>query len=572
MNPPHGANEAFAVALADELVRCGVHHAAIAPGSRSGPLAIALERQPGLRTHVHVDERSAAFFALGTARATGVPSVVLCTSGSAAANLYPAMVEARHAFIPMIVLTADRPPELRATGANQTIDQVKMFGDSVVWFAEAGVPETAESAPRYWRSLVCRAVSEALASPAGPVHLNLALREPLFPGEATEPYPHPIDGRGGGKPWTQAIDAVSQPQEAAVECLVAELTGTERGLVVAGSVQADLAPLLDLAEAAGWPVLAEPASNLRVPGTIAHYDALLRSDGFLAAHRPDLIVRIGKLSLGRPLARLLKETRQIAIDPARGLWDEHRSVEAVLGGDPALLCTRVAPLVQPRTDRTWISDWRRCDDVAQRAIDRILATTGDVSEPRTARDLAASLRDGAHLFVSSSMPIRELDSFMSPRNGLTVHANRGTNGIDGAVSTALGIAAATNAPTAALLGDLATLHDSNGMLYPGKHDLDITFVVINNDGGGIFSFLEQAEVPEFERVFGTPHGIDFETFARLHRIAYARPSTADEVIEVLRSDERPRLIEVRTARDRNVELHQRIWRAVDDAVASGARS
>lgn len=567
MRTARGPNEAFAVSLADELVRCGVTHACIAPGSRSGPIAIALERQAGLQTHIHLDERSAAFFALGCARATGIPAVVLCTSGSAAANLYPAIVEARQSFTPMIVLTADRPPELRATGANQTIDQIKMFGDSVVWFAEAGLPDTAEISPGYWRSLVCRAVAESTSWRPGPVHLNLPVREPLLPDETADTYPHPIEGRPGSKPWTEVIHPTPEPHATAVDRLAAELSGTARGVVVAGAVSADLTPLLEMAQAAGWPLLAEPASNLRVPGTISCYDALLRSERFVARHRPDVVVRTGKLSLGRPLARLLEGARQVAIGPPGAFWDEHRSATDLLAGDPALLCKRAGALVERRNDRAWVSDWLRCDDIARRAIDHTLDSTDEVSEPRTARDLAASLPDDARLFVSASMPVRELDSFMVPRTGLTVHANRGANGIDGSVSTALGIAATTQAPTAGLLGDLALLHDANGMLYPGKKHLDITFVVLNNDGGDIFSFLEQAEVPEFERLFGTPHGLDLEAFARLHRMPYARPAGANELIDVLCSDERPRFIEIRTQRDRNLGLHRDIWRAVDEALA-----
>lgn len=563
-----GANEAFATSLADELVRCGVRHASISPGSRSGPLAVALERQAELQTHVHLDERSAAFFALGVGRATGAPAVVLCTSGSAAANLYPAVVEAKEALIPMIVLTADRPPELRATGANQTIDQIKMFGDAVVWFAEVGVPDTAQVSPGYWRALVSRAATESTSWRPGPVHLNVPLREPLFPAEMTETYPHSIDGRPKDRPWTDVIPSDPEPDAAAIDRLARELSRTTRGIVVVGSVRADLRPLLDMADDAAWPVLAEPASNYRVPGTIASYDALLRSERFVASHRPDVVVRIGKLSLGRPLTRLLKETRQVAIGPPAASWDEHRMVTQWLAGDPAVLCTRAAVQAGRRTDRAWATDWLRHDEIARRAIDEALAASPEVSEPTTARELARYLPDGAQLFVSSSMPVRELDCFMLPRRGLTVHANRGTNGIDGAVSTALGIAAATRAPTAALLGDLATLHDSSGMLYAGKQDLDVTFVVVNNDGGGIFSFLEQAGVPEFERVFGTPHGLDFETFATLHRLSYACPSSGEELVDVLGSRERPRLIEVRTQRDRNVSLHREVWDAVDAALAS----
>lgn len=567
MNGPRGVNQAFAASIANELARGGVTHACIAPGSRSGPLAIALEQEPRLTTHVHLDERSAAFFALGVARALNHPAVVLCTSGSAAANLHPAIVEARHSSAPMVVLTADRPPELRATGANQTVDQIKMFGDSVVWFSEAGVPDDAVTSPGYWRSLICRAIAESIAR-GGPVHVNLALRDPLFPDPKTPPYPHATDGRANGRPWTEVMRSVAEPSERAVAELVRELDATERGVVVAGATQADLAPLLQMAAAAGWPVLAEPASNLRVPGTISCYDAMLRSERFVNEHQADVVLRVGKLGLSRPLSRFLQNTRQISVGPPGTWWDEQRRIETMLVADPAVLCARAAAELGPRSETPWARSWHAHDDTARRVIDGMLDSNDPPSEPRAARDLAAALPDGANLFASSSMPLRELDSFMVPRAGVKLHANRGANGIDGTVSTALGIAAATRAPTAALLGDLALLHDSNGMLYPDKANLDVTFVVVNNDGGGIFSFLEQAGLPDFERIFGTPHGVDLRKFADLHGLPHTAIERAGDLVEVLRSGSGSRLIEIRTDRQSNVEFHHAIWSAVDDALAS----
>lgn len=567
MSGPRGVNEAFACSVANELVRGGVTHACISPGSRSGPLALGLEREPQLTTHVHVDERSAAFLALGIARALGHPAAVLCTSGSAAANLHPAIVEARHSSTPMVVLTADRPPELRATGANQTVDQIKMFGDSVVWFSEAGVPDEAVTSPGFWRSLICRAITEAIAR-GGPVHLNLALREPLFPDPKTPLYPHATDGRTDGRPWTEVMRSVAEPSERAVGELVRELEGTERGVVIAGAVQTDLSPLLRMAAVAGWPVLAEPASNIRVPGTISCYDAMLRSEGFVNEHQADVVLRVGKLGLGRPLSRFLQNTRQISIGPPGTWWDEQRRIETVLIADPAVLCARVTAELGPRSETPWARSWRTHENTARRVIDEMLDSDDSPSEPRAARDLAVALPDGANLFASSSMPLRELDSFMVPRTGVKLHANRGANGIDGTVSTAFGIAAATRAPTAALLGDLALLHDSNGMLYPERDNLDVTFVVVNNDGGGIFSFLEQAGLPDFERIFGTPHGVDLRKFADLYGLPHTAIERAGDLVEVVGSASGSRLIEIRTDRQSNVEFHRAIWSAVDDALAS----
>lgn len=569
MSEPRGTNQAFATSVADELARCGVRHVCFAPGSRSGPLALAFEGEPRLQTHVHLDERSAAFFALGVGRATSLPAVVLCTSGTAAANLFPAIVEAKQASVPLVALTADRPPELRATGANQTIDQIKMFGESVVWFAEAGVPDEAPTSPAYWRSVTCRAVMEA-STRRGPVHVNVALRDPLYPSDTTDAYPFATEGREGGRPWTELFSAAPAPSEPSVAELARMIQKTERGVVVAGATADDLHPLCELASAAGWPVLAEPASNIRVPGTISTYDALLRSDRFVAAHRPDIVLRVGKLALGRPLARFLNGSRQVSIGRAENWLDEQRKIEAMLHADPAALCSRVSAEITPRARSDWHRSWQENDAIARRAIDEVLDSTDSPTEPRAARDVATALPEGANLFAAASMPIRDLDSFMVPRNGISIHANRGTNGIDGNISTTFGIAVTTGTPTAALIGDLALLHDSNGMLYEGKDDLAVTFVVINNQGGGIFSFLEQAGLPLFERVFGTPHGVDLHTWADLYGVGSSTIDRASDLAGLVGSHDGVGLVEVRTDREENVMIHRAIWQEVEDALASAS--
>jgi len=558
---PRGANQAFTRTLVDELARAGVRHACISPGSRSGPLALAFEDDHRIEVHVQIDERSAAFFALGVAKATGIPAAVVCTSGTAAANLFPAIVEARHSLVPMLVLTADRPPELRATGANQTIDQIKMYGDAVVWFAEVGTPETSSEAPGYWRSLAARAFA---AATGGPVHLNLPLREPLYPDEGTEPYPHPTGGRADDAPWARTTPARLVPSQEDVRSAVDRLRAVERGLVVAGASRDDLRPLLRLAEALGWPVLAEPASNIREPGTISTYDALLRARDFVEDHRPQLVLRTGKLSLGRPLAALLGSTRQIALD-RRDVWlDEQRAVELLIVSDVEAFCAAALDMLEPASSNAWLAAWRQADASARAAIDATIDGLAEPSEPRTARDLAAAVPEGSNLLAASSMPVRDLESFMHPRHGLRVFANRGANGIDGTVSTTLGIAKASGAPTYALVGDVALLHDSNGLL-PTTTD-DVTFVILNNDGGGIFSFLEQAGVEGFERVFGTPHGRDLEALAHLHGLSHARLAAPDTLGITIHEGKGPRLIEVRTDRDANVEVHRAIWAAVERAL------
>ncbi len=354
---------------------------------------------------------------------------------------------------------------------------------------------------------------------------------------------------------------MNQPTERAVEDAVDALAGTEGGLIVAGASSDDLRPLVALSEHLAWPLLAEPASNLRIPGTISTYDALLRVSAFAKEHRPDVVLRTGKLSLGRPLARLLKDTRQIALD-RHGLWlDEHRTVEHLITGDVATLCSRLITTTEPKKATAWSEGWRDGDAAARAAIDDAIDSFDVMSEPRIARDLAAALPDGANLFAASSMPVRDLESFMTPRDGITVYANRGTNGIDGTVSTVLGIAAASARPTYGLLGDIAMLHDGTGLLYDG--DANATFVVVNNDGGAIFSFLEQAGVEGFERVFGTPHGRSFAEFARFHRLEHVSVGSPVDLGSAVPPSPGRRIVEVRTDRSVNVEHHRTVWAAVE---------
>jgi len=531
---------AFATALVDELARCGLAEAVVAPGSRNAPLAMALwEHAAGsggrLRLHVRIDERSAAFLALGLAKVSRRPVAVVCTSGTAAAHFHAAVIEADEAAVPLLVLTADRPPELRGTGANQTIDQLKLYGDAVRWFCEAGVPEARPGMNAYWRSLACRAwaaAAGAAGTAPGPVHLNLPLREPLVPGTAgagdpgagdpgtgdpgaghaggghaggAPGWPEPLAGRPGGAPWTVIGGRPALP--------ALELPWTERGVVICGDGCADPAALLRLAGEAGWPVLAEPSSGARAgSGALAAYPYLLDSAEFVAAHRPDLIVSSGRPGLSRGQLGYLKTAspsgaapRHVVVAQGPGRW-----------ADPARTATDVAAAVRlagPAPSGTgWLASWRAADGAAAAAAAAILGADDTLSEPRLARDLAAALPDGALLWAASSLPIRDLDQQMAPRAGVMVLASRGASGIDGLISSASGAALAHQraggGPAVALLGDLAFLHDAPGLFTgPDEPRPDLVLVVANNDGGGIFSLLEQAAFPgPFERVFGTPHG------------------------------------------------------------------
>ena len=555
------ASHACALTLVDELARCGVRDACLAPGSRSAALALALAEEERIRLHVCIDERSASFMALGIARASGRPAIVLSTSGSATANFHPAIVEADASRVPMIVVTADRPPELRATGANQTIDQLKMYGDKVRWFCELGVPEERPDAPRYWRSIACRVFAEAVGDPRGPVHLNVPMREPLVP--EGDGYPHDISGRADGKRWTRVSEPRSIPSSDVASSFADAIASTERGLVVTGD--GPFAPeVAAFAERCGYPLLAEPLSNLRYgDAAIGSYDALLRSS-WAEGHRPDLVVRIGRLALSKSLARFLdSDIQQIQIDPDGWWLDPARSSSWIIAADPQEVVREVGGR---GLGSDWARAWLDADAKARTALDATLDATDEATEPRIARDLPAFVPEGTNLVVASSMPVRDLDSFMAPRAGVTVFGNRGASGIDGFVSTTLGIAVASEAPTFALAGDLSMLHDQNGLLGAGDRGVDCTFVVLNNDGGGIFSFLPQARFPEhFEQLFGTPHGIDFERYAALYEIGYQRIDRASELPAALEGSG-IRLIEVRTDRAANVEVHRRAWKAVETAL------
>jgi 2-succinyl-5-enolpyruvyl-6-hydroxy-3-cyclohexene-1-carboxylate synthase len=571
---------AFATVLVDELVRCGLREAVIAPGSRSAPLAMALHSaalSERLRLHVRIDERSASFLALGLAKASGRPVAVVCTSGTAAAHFHAAVIEADEAGVPLLVLTADRPPELRGTGANQTIDQIKLYGSAVRWFCEAGVPDDDPGQAGYWRSLAGRAWSAAAGSAGsypGPVHLNLPFRDPLVPDvpadlPAGSRWSAALAGRPAGLVWTR----MAHPSDPGPPEL--ELDWTERGLVLAGDGTADPAALVRLATLAGWPLLAEPSSGARHGATaLSSYQYLLDSPGFLAGQPPDVVVSAGRPGLSRGQLAVLRRTadgngRHVVLLQGPGRWS-----------DPARTATDVAGRLVLRggpkrmADTGWLRHWLGADAAVRRAADRTLAAAGDLSEPLLARDLAGALPPGALLWAASSMPVRDLDRHMVPRSDVRVLASRGASGIDGLVSAAIGAALAHQAdgggPAVALLGDLALVHDAPGLvLGPAEPRPDLCVVVVNNDGGGIFSTLEQAAFPEsFERAFGTPHGADVGALAAAAGLPHRQLEHAAALPAAL-AGTGLRVVEVRTDRSDGAKLRAAISEACAAALATG---
>jgi 2-succinyl-5-enolpyruvyl-6-hydroxy-3-cyclohexene-1-carboxylate synthase len=548
---------ALATVLVDELLRCGLTDVVLAPGSRSAPLALAIYEQSRIRLHVRIDERSAAFLALGIAKRSGRPVAVVCTSGTAAANFHPAVVEAHESGVPLLVLTADRPPELRQTGANQTIDQVGLYGSAVRWSCEVGTPEERPGMVAYWRSLASRAWHIALDPDPGPVHLNVAFREPLTPDE-DESWCEPLGGDVTGA-WTKV--------RAATPGSVLHVPPTRRGVLVVGDGAVNVKRYVAAASMAGWPVLAEPNGNARYGDhALSAHHFLLGVPEFAERYRPEVVVTLGKPGLSRPLLSYLRRAEEhIVVTPSLSRWP-----------DPVRSATQVAqeaeiPVVSG--DDAWLKGWRTADLVARGAVDAVLDESSEPSEPRLARDLVSAMPGGSMLLAAASMPIRDLDQTMHPRRGIRILANRGASGIDGLVSTAIGAALAHGNRAYALLGDLAFLHDQNGLIIgPQDRRPDLALVVVNNSGGGIFSLLPQSAFPEpFERVFGTPHQVDIASVAAAHGVPYARLEAMDGLAKVM-AGEGLRIVEVRTDRAANAALHARMREAAHEAVRGSLRA
>lgn len=549
-------------AFVDELARCGVREACTSPGSRSSPLMLALVRDGRLRCFSHVDERCSGFFALGAAKAAGRPVAITCTSGTAAANLAPAVIEAWEARVPLVVLTADRPPELRQVGAGQAIDQIKLYGSAVKWFFEVGTHAATPERTRWMRTLACRAVWTALDGRPGPVHLNFALREPLVPPHDVELDPEP--GRAGGRPWVTRSTPTPDPDAAARE-LFAALGGAGRPIVVAGRSDAGLGGVADACARLRWPLLADPLSGARRgAAAIAHYDDLLRSQAFAERMRPDAVVRCGDLPTSKPLrewlARLGGDIVQIALDPQSAWQDPTASVELVIAADPAATLAATASEAERAAD-DWLRDWRTADANEDESIASVLGD--ELSEPQVARALTTRLPPDATLFVASSMPIRDVERFTGVRDDAPrVLSNRGANGIDGTVSSAFGTAAVSDGPVVVLIGDVALAHDIGGLLAHTRLGLSLTIVLINNDGGGIFEFLPIAgEQDAFEEHVATPHGLDFAHAAALYGCTHVLAEnlgTFEELLEAALGSGGTTIIEVRTDRAENLALHRRV--------------
>ena len=557
---------ACATALIDELVEHGLRHACASPGSRSTPLALALDRHAEVTVHVHLDERSSAFFALGLAKALRRPVAVACTSGTAAAELFPAVVEASQARVPLYLLTADRPPRLRGTGANQTIDQVRLFGGYPRAYLAPPVPTSPEDALG-WRRMGRDAVAASGSPQPGPVHINCSFEEPLVPtGELVEvPADEPER--------VERSDRDPEPLAADIERAAEELSGA-RGVVVAGS-NWWMAPrvVAQLAERLGWPVLAEPTSGLRRPGwALTAGQSLIASARFLDQHRPEVVLQVGATPTTRATQRLVAAAeRLLVIDLFHMYPDPERRATWRLRADPDRIAARLIGRRVDPSPEGWSAAWIDGDERARRAMDDVLDATDEPTELRLARDLAAAIPDGGTMFVGNSTPIRDLDVAMAPRDGLQVLANRGASGIDGLVSTALGVASAGTAPVFALIGDLSFLYDTGALLWNGRRlSSDIVLVVANNGGGAIFGSLDQRALPERDRLFVTPQDVDLGAVCAAAGVGHrpvARMTAFDEALREARAAGGVRVIEVTARADRSRRQRAEVQTAVEAAVA-----
>lgn len=567
----------YLAAFVAELVQSGIRDVVVSPGSRSTPMAMVIAQHPEIRLHIHVDERSAAFFALGIAKASGKPAAILCTSGTAAANYYPAIVEAYYSRVPLVVLTADRPHELRDVGAPQAIDQIHLYGKHVKWFIEMAPPENSEEMLRYVRSVCARAAATALTSPAGPVHLNFPFREPLVPDLKKKNLFHHEERQEGYVTIQQSEYTLQNHQ---LERLKNDLNQYEKIIIVCGSIDDEKFPeaVTSFAEKLQAPIVADPLSQLRsgehrLENIIDAYDTFLRNDDAKKALKPNLIIRFGAMPVSKALTIYMKENKhaeQWVIDSGGGWRDPSLLTTSMIYCNEALFCSALTAVIEGEKSSDFLSKWKELNSFTREHLMKIKESSS-LSEGKIFYELVELLPEGATLFVGNSMPIRDLDTFFynNPKS-IRIMANRGANGIDGTISTALG-AAVVHQPLYLVLGDLTFFHDLNGLIMSKLYELNINIIVINNNGGGIFSFLPQANYPDhFEKLFGTPLDLQFEHAIRMYNGQYDLIKDwthFSSSLEGCSSFQGLNVLEVTTNRDENLKEHRTLWDFVSQEIS-----
>lgn len=551
--------------IVQTLVQAGVQDVVISPGSRSTPLAYAFSQTKEIQQYIQIDERSAGYLALGISKAKQRPVVLLCTSGTAAANYFPAIVEAHYARIPLIVVTADRPHELREVGAPQAIDQIQLYGQHVKWSVDFPLADNHLETLPFIERHTSRALSVAQSAPRGPVHINVPFREPLLLDFTYKTKESSYQGSAHGEVVATTIS----------EQLFKEaVTNTKRGIFIVGELQGDVdfEAFWTFAQATKWPVLVDPLSQLRtsIPDgckdlVIDQYDALLKSEIFKQAMVPEVVIRFGPQPISKPLSLFLKSIAPkiyITIDEDPLFRDSLGVVTHHIQSAPQALWKPIEMIHSSEI----LAGWVRGNEIATKHISAYIEQQND--EGAFAGLLFNELKNHSDLIASSSMPIRDVDTFFNKTSkDIGIYANRGTNGIDGVVSTAIGIQLARKRPATLLIGDLSFLHDVNGLLVTRFHETDLTIVVMNNDGGGIFSYLPQAsEETYFESLFGTPTGLTFDSIAKMYNTEYFSIQTKEEFQKALNTpkESNVRIIEVHTNRQKNVVTHRQLWTTITE--------
>jgi len=565
-------NSLWAQLIVAELLRCQIHQFVLSPGSRCTPLTAAVAAENNADSMIHFDERGAAYFALGYARATGRPAVLVCTSGTAAANYYPAVVEASMDRVPLILLTADRPPELLKTGANQTIDQVNLYGKYVRFHFQLPCPDQ-QIAPEVVLTLIDQAVYRTIRPPRGPVHLNCMFREPLAPPPLQQDFSPYLAGAkkwiGGDKPFTSYEPPIQTVDHSTIEQLAAIINSEPNGLLLIGSLNAGLEreSVGHLSQKLNWPTFADVRSGLRLgvkdKNVIRYFDQLLLSKTFKAI-QPTVVLHLGGMLTSKRLELFLEQNPpeqyiHVADHPCR--HDPCHRITTRIESDTGWFCDTLLPLLKTRPDNAFLKPFKQADNVAGEIIARFIDDDPTITEPAIARIVSSHIAKDSCLFLGNSMPIRDMDMYADasgPR--INVAANRGASGIDGNIAAAAGFVHGAQAPGTAVVGDLACLHDLNSLALLNKISNPLTIIVVNNDGGGIFSFLPVAECREiFEPFFATPHNLTFEKIAETFKLDYYQPRSKLALVKNYKNaleSNRPAVIEVQTDRNENLVFHK----------------
>jgi 2-succinyl-5-enolpyruvyl-6-hydroxy-3-cyclohexene-1-carboxylate synthase len=582
--PPPNLNSLWASLIVEELLRNGVDYFCLAPGSRCTPLTVAIADKARAKKSIHFDERGVAFHALGYSRATGRPAVVVTTSGTAVPNTMPAVVEAAMEHIPLLLLTADRPPELRACAANQTIDQIKIFGDFVRWFVDLPCPDE-QVPPEVVLTTIDQAVYRSRIAPGGPVHVNCMFREPLAPeiqDESLHGYLSSaetwLEKEG---PYTEYALPVRTVDAHTLKAVAGLLDNTEQGLVIVGGLHASEQDAVShLLGRLQWPVCADVTSGLRMNDgsglVMGCCDVLARSRPFARAHHPETVLHLGGRFVSKNAADFISSAKPshyilIANHPHR--QDPGHQVTLRLEGDLPKVCSDLSDRLEGHDASPWLDSWQNAKGASQKVFDRFAKDGDDLNEPIVAFLISQNIPSDHGLFLASSMPVRDMDLFADMKGSpVPVGANRGVSGVDGTIACATGFARGLKRPVTVLMGDLAFLHDLNSLNYLRNNDHPIVAIVINNNGGGIFSFLPIARFSQyFEKYFVTPHDLTFEPVATMFGLSYYHPENRQEFLSHYQSalkQKRSAIVEVRIDRKKNHARHSQLVKDMLEALDS----